>query len=235
MGGLRALTSEHPDNISREPKSVEIEPPVSRSPSATRGSVNRSRGSGRPYSSREKEPSEERWVSQVQTGDPEGLREMFYAYYPDLCRFASSYVRSESVAQGVVQDVFIDIWERRFTWVIHGSLKAYLYKAVRNKSLNHLRSEEASKRAMETVLDRREDHTGRTAEDVYRYSELKAAIQNAIDEMPSRRRRVFILHRAHGLTYKEIAKIMGIKPKTVENHIGRCLKYLRKEIIGRYV
>ena len=63
---------------------------------------------------------------------------------------------------------------------------------------------------------------------------LSKNVESAISQLPDRRRRAFLLHRRHGFTYKEIAQIMDISPKTVENHIGRALKFLWKQLADQF-
>jgi RNA polymerase sigma-70 factor (ECF subfamily) len=70
----------------------------------------------------------------------------------------------------------------------------------------------------------------RTGEDQAYYHQLSEAIHHAIDQLPPRRRMVFLLHRQHDLTYAEVAQTMGITRKTVENQMGRALKFLRNQL-----
>ena len=168
-------------------------------------------------------------VRGVRNGDREAFKKMFHAYYPDLCTFAASYVDS-SYARDLVQDVFLRIWESRSEWTIHTSLKAYLYRAVRNHALNEDRGAE-NRKQFEDHYERSVDTVERrTARDQLQYDELSEALQALIDELPDRQRMVFLLHRRHGFTYAEIAAIMDITVQTVETHMGRGLKFLRKRI-----
>lgn len=173
---------------------------------------------------------EQRWVDQIRTGDENAFEMMFRAYYPRLCRFAAEYVHSEGRARDLVQDIFLRIWERRAKWQIRDSLKAYLYQAVRNRALNHVRRRDAMdemKNGLEYVTD---DFQPRMAEDAVHAGTLSQELERAISQLPERRRMAFLLHRRHGLTYKEIARVMDVTRKTVENQIGRALKSLREKL-----
>jgi RNA polymerase sigma-70 factor (ECF subfamily) len=170
---------------------------------------------------------EQRWVERIREGDEEAFEEMFYAYYPRLCGFAERYVDSTDIARGVVQDVFLKIWERRTEWILLGGLKPYLYQAVRNQALNYI---ERRDRIVEMHDQQsREVRATDSQEELYG-KELAGAIWDAIDELPRRRRMAFVLHRQHGLSYEQVGQVMGITAKTVENQIGRALKYLRKAV-----
>lgn len=160
---------------------------------------------------------------------------MFYTYYPGLCAFAAEYVSTYDRARDVVQEVFLAIWERRSTWTLHGSLKAYLFQAVRNRALNAVRNHKTRQRAYDAAEQRTPSARHRTAEDQVHYRQLSAAVQQAIAQLPPRRRMVFLLHRKHGFSYAEIAQIMDITPKTVENQMGRALKFLRAQLTHEFL
>lgn len=176
-----------------------------------------------------KEP-ERQWPPRIRRGDRQAFKEMFYAYYPRLCAFAAEYVGSYNRARDVVQEVLLAIWERRREWEVHGSLKSYLYQAVRNRALNAVRRDDTRRRAYDTIKQNTASATDRTAEDQIHYHQLSEAVRHAVAQLPARRRMVFLLHRKHGFTYAEIGQIMDITSKTVENQMGRALKFLREQL-----
>ena len=110
-----------------------------------------------------------------------------------------------------------------------GSLKAYLYGAVRNKVIKRIKRWQVRRRWKE-----REKATppprGPSPEEDFRSRKLQQIVEARITELPARRRQVYVLSRRHGLTYKEIAEVMDISPKTVENQMVRALKYLREHL-----
>jgi RNA polymerase sigma-70 factor (ECF subfamily) len=174
---------------------------------------------------------ERHWIEAVQCGDERAFRHIFDVYYEDLCRFAIKYVDSKEQTEDLVQDVFLNIWERRDAWTVRQSLKAYLYRAVRNRALNHIRRRGTVQNAKVHVRHLLEETASvPTASDSLREKELHEAAEDAINQLPERRRTAFLLHRRNDFTYKEVAEIMEITPKTVENHIGRALKTLRKKL-----
>jgi RNA polymerase sigma-70 factor (ECF subfamily) len=176
------------------------------------------------------EKCEQQWIEDIRSGNESAFEEMFRAYYPGLCRFAAEYVDSANRARDLVQDVFLRIWERREEWRVHRSLKAYLYQAVRNRALNQARNEGTKQSVEEDLQYTMDGRERQTATDDIHAKTLSAEVEAAIQDLPERRRTAFLLHRRHGLTYKEIACAMGITAKTVENQIGRALKTLRNEL-----
>jgi RNA polymerase sigma-70 factor (ECF subfamily) len=173
---------------------------------------------------------QQRWIDGVRNGDEEAFEAMFRAYYPQLRRFAAEYVGTDGRARDVVQDIFLRIWEKGDEWTIRRSLKSYLFQAVRNRALNEIRHRGTKEEAEDELAYEREGTDGRTALDDVHESALSKEVQAAIDDLPERRRMAFLLHRRHGFTYKEVACIMDITPKTVENQIGRALKSLREAL-----
>ncbi len=214
------------------PRLPRVVPPVSTNGSAAKGSpTNGLPGPKGQYPSPSSPNNRHCWVERIRDGDEQAFEELFHAFYPRLCAFAVTYVGSYDAARDVVQDVFLKIWKRRTRWRLHTSLKSYLYQAVRNQSLNHRKSEQ---RRRDREQASRPGGAALAAEDEVLRKELGEAIWAAIDQLPPRRRRAFVLHRQHGLTYKEVAQVMGTQPKTVENQIGRALKFLRKELSPEY-
>ena len=173
---------------------------------------------------------EQTWIRGVQDGEERAFEDMFRAYYPRLCRFAAEYVESETRARDLVQDVFLRIWERRAEWTVRRSLKAYLYRAVRNRALNAVRKRDTRHEVEDDLKYTTDGRTRGAAVEAVHAGGLSEDVEAAIQALPERRRTAFLLHRRHGLTYREIANAMDIAPKTVENQIGRALKALRDEL-----
>jgi len=185
----------------------------------------------RPPSSDERELG---WIAAVRQGDEAAFERLFLAYYDRLQAYAERYVRQPEVAEELVGNVFLRIWEQRERWEIRQSLKSYLYAAVRNHALMWLDHEEVVKRTRETgQREGRSPGMGQSApaaDEALQGSELASALAIAISRLPARPRDAYVLHRQHGLSYAEIAVELGISQKTVEIHLGRALRSLREEL-----
>lgn len=176
---------------------------------------------------------EEAWVTEIQQGSEAAFEALFRRYYPELCSFAVSFVGSFDKAREVVQIVLMKLWERREKWHIHSTLRGYLYRAVRNQGLSYARQEERRRSvSLDTNAGVREPFTRDNPEGITSLRDRLRVVQEAIEQLPERQRSAFTLHRRHGLSYKEIAVVMDISPRTVEVHIATALKSLRK-IDGR--
>ena len=139
------------------------------------------------------------------------------------------FLNDLDAAEEVVQNLFVKFWENRAVTKITSSVRSYLFRSVRNSCLNfikHMKIEETYKQYNE---EQRKSGTI-SAEDEFEGSELEMHIRKAIDQLPPERKKVFIMSRFEGLKYREIAEKSGISIKTVENQMGKAIKFLRHEL-----
>jgi len=169
------------------------------------------------------------WVERIQGGDDRAFETMFRVYYPRLCRFVCHYVKSLEIAEEIVQDIFLAIWENRERWNPVGRVRTYLYRAAKNRALNHLKHYRIENRFRRMRLVLKEESQS-TPDEALQNKELLAAIEQGIEALPERCRLIFTMHRQEGLTYTEIAEILDISIKTVETQMGRALKSLRNRL-----
>jgi RNA polymerase sigma-70 factor (family 1) len=170
-------------------------------------------------------------VERIRVGDSTAFEALFRSYHAALCAFAYRYLGARDLAEEMVQEVFLFVWERRETWQVRTSVKSYLFTAVRNAALSYLRHERVVRRRETEALELLEMPLA-SADLEVAAAETTAAVQRAVGRLPERCRLVFTLHREHGLTYAEVADVLGISPRTVEVQMGRALKSLRKALAG---
>lgn len=163
----------------------------------------------------------------IQKGDRNAFDSLFQKYYPILCTYCYRFVRLED-AEEIVQDVMLWLWENRERPIIEYSLKQYLFRAVFNRSMTRIAQNEVKQRANEAYHQRMLDMLQDV--DVYLINELSKHIQKAIDELPPSYKEAFIMHRFRDLSYKEIAEILNVSPKTVDYRIQQALKILRVQL-----
>ena len=184
----------------------------------------------------EQDRRDQHWIQQIQEGNRHAFKHLFQAYVDQLYTFAVGHVDEPTVAEDIVQDVFCDLWSRRVDCEPKGTVKAYLYRAVRNTALDHL------DRCEVREVWREEETQGESSHPVSRSGfdidpvdtlcceELQEAIQKAVERLPGQQKLVYQLAHHHDLSYMEIASTLGIARKTVENHMGRALKSLRSQL-----
>jgi RNA polymerase sigma-70 factor (ECF subfamily) len=167
-------------------------------------------------------------LNRLKSGDQAAFDSIFRAHYAPCVGFAQGLLRDRSAAEDVAQEVMVELWRRREELAIHESLRAYLLRATRNRSLNQLRHANVQRRAEpHLAVDEAVPATG--ASELVA-GELKDAITAAIAELPPGCREVFQLSRSQGLRYAEIATTLGISVKTVESQMGKALKHLRNRL-----
>lgn len=161
--------------------------------------------------------------------DKEHFNQLFEDYYVNLCRFAYTYVRDNDIAEEIVQETFISIWEKRHSLVITISVRSFLYSSVKNRSLNHIRNEK-TRAGHENDFAKEQDAKVAHIINFCEREELTQLIDQAIAELPDQCRTIFELSRHEGLTYSEIATKMNLSSKSVENQMGIALKKLRNKL-----
>lgn len=164
--------------------------------------------------------------------DRVAFERVFRLFRDDLVRYVRSVVKREAVAHDLIQDVFVALWETRATLDPTLSLKAFVYRMARNAAYRHLRDTRTHERK-HMLLEREEDglNTNGAVRDGAVDADLLAGkIRGWIHALPERQREALVLSRYHDLSHREIASVMGISPRTVNNHIVRALGNLHDRI-----
>jgi RNA polymerase sigma-70 factor (family 1) len=166
-------------------------------------------------------------LNRIQYNSDENAFKQFYSlWFFKLYQFAYSYTRSRESAEELVNDVFLGIWQKKDTLDSINNIQLYLYVAVKNASLNFLRRHHLP--VPISVNDLSADHFHITAdpESALINRELQEQIVAAIEQLPGRCKLIFKLVKQDGLSYKEVAAILGISVKTVDSQLCLALKKL---------
>lgn len=170
------------------------------------------------------------WNRAIKNGSKECYSEFFRACYEHYVRFAYRYVRSKDQACDLVQEAFIKLWKTRDQLDTSKSLKSYMFTIIRNLCLNHIRdhknrfeSLEGKEQSVHSLMIHQE-------QDGSSYMEQTIEIiEKLIKKLPERQREAFELSRFDGLLHEEIAEVMNISARTVNNHIVSASNFLREE------
>jgi RNA polymerase sigma-70 factor (family 1) len=156
-------------------------------------------------------------------GDHAAFAEIYNRYWNGLYTTAFTILRQEDVAQDIVQEVFIALWNRRQAVRVQ-SLKPYLHQAARFQVLKAIRAGRVDQSFYERVA-RITDHISDT--DPVQFKELQEIINGLVESLPGSCREVFRLSREERLTYPEIARRLDISVKTVEKRMSLALRHFR--------
>ena len=137
-------------------------------------------------------------------------------------------VRDQALAEDIVQETFIRLWNNRENLDATQSIKSYLYKIAYNYTLNHLEKQKNFSMHDYTEVDQK--YHAAQADEPLIDDELQRKAAEALNNLPVKCRAVFIMCRHENMTYQEVADAMEISVKTVENQMGKALKTLRQQL-----
>ena len=160
----------------------------------------------------------------VAEGDEKAFAEIYRYYYPKVKCFFLQFIRSEDDVKDLSQNVFIKIWLMRGILTEIRSFGAYLYKMSRNAAIDYCK-----RRDINIPLDEQEFvESSESIDEGYLAREIEGQVARAIDKMPVKRKKVYLMSRVEGLSNDQIASELNISKRTVENHITTVLRELRK-------
>jgi RNA polymerase sigma-70 factor (ECF subfamily) len=164
--------------------------------------------------------------------DKQGFEKLFKTLYPPLCRYCCRFVRSTALAEDIVQEKFLFLWERKDSLKIRTSYESFMFTAVKNQSIDYLRSHAAKlSLAQEELSD--EVHDDADPLKWIEYREFEKEITGIIESLPERCHIIFSLKRFGGLTNSEIARKLKISEKTVLNQLTKAKKFV-KAALAKY-
>lgn len=173
--------------------------------------------------------SDQEIVDALHANDKGVFEQAFRFYYQRLCNYACNIVDDMDEAEEVVQQLFLNVWEKRMQIEINTSLKSYLYRAAHNACLNKLKQTKVRKLYADEQIQITGTGYEHTSQTILK-TELEKQIDKAINTLPEQCRLVFKLSRFEEMKYAEIATHLGISIKTVENHMGKALKIMREQL-----
>lgn len=156
------------------------------------------------------------------------LDEIYLLYSPRLFLLALKLTGDREGSEEIIQDVFIRLWLKNDHLSIIHSLKAYLFRSVYYACLDYLRKEKVQHKSKTQEIS--DEHNTVEFYDPVLLEELEQAINSCIEKLPIQCKRIFLLHRNDNLTYKQIAVQLNVSVKTVETHMGRAVKSLKKNL-----
>lgn len=180
-----------------------------------------------PTRYREDSGNDAEWLRRLGANDHDALNHLAQTHWPALVGFAYDLLGSADAAEDLAQEALIRLWNHRGELGDLGSLRAYLMQSVRRLALNEFRNRKLRDRT--DVVERvRAIHEDPITPDAHlEERSLSADIEQALQELPERRREALVLVRFHGLSYREAATVMGVSTQTLANHVCTALKELR--------
>tara|TARA_R100001369_G_scaffold87772_1_gene123564 strand:- start:940 stop:1524 length:585 start_codon:yes stop_codon:yes gene_type:complete len=160
-------------------------------------------------------------------GDCKAYDYLMNSYYQRLCVYAQSLCNDHNMAEDIVQNVFVKVWDKRKKINPDLSIKSYLYKSVYNEFINQYRKnkpviylEKKYFEAIDLVVDIEPEEL----------ESLIKLMNIEIENLPSKCKEIFLMNKKEGLTHTEISEYLNISIKTVEGHITRAFKILTEKL-----
>lgn len=170
-------------------------------------------------------------IAQMAKGNELAFKQIFDAYRPRVYSLALKMLTSNELAEEVVQEVFIKIWEKRDTLHQIANFKGYLYQMARNRVFDEFKRISREAIREESVDENIPEPSGNT-DHLLRQKQLDSLLEKTLNKLPKQQQYIFKLSREQGLTYKEIAEIVGLSPLTVKTHMKNTLAFLRNHLSG---
>ncbi|MEQ6119615.1 RNA polymerase sigma-70 factor [Reichenbachiella sp. MALMAid0571] len=171
----------------------------------------------------------QKWAVAISNDDEFAFKLLFDHFYPRLYGYALSLVKSHSPSEEIVSDVFVKVWRKRERLAEIENISHYLFRAVKNQTINYLDKKTLSLVDLDQV--REKDVKGFLQPDISMMDrELASQIAIAIDSLPPRAKLIFGLIREDGFKYKEVADQLDLSIKTVENQMNIAIKKLKEKL-----
>ncbi len=173
-------------------------------------------------------------IPSIARGDRAAFETVFRALHAPLCEVVTAYVRSDAVAQEIVQDLFLVLWVERERPSVRSSLRGYLFTAARNRAMHYLRHQSLVHRTAasrpDDVRDGAMARSSPLSDELLVRAEDRAALRAAIDALPERARLAVVLRWDYEMPNADVATALGISVKGVEKLLSVAMRKLRDHL-----
>jgi RNA polymerase sigma-70 factor (family 1) len=171
--------------------------------------------------------NDEQLLRAMASGDHEALEQLYSRYWQHLFIAAYNVLKNKAASEDIVQEAFLQLWQRREKLDIKTSLEAYLFSVVRYTVFKYIKKEQAHSQVFKNLEERLHYIT---PEDIVVEKNIRSQLAGIVNTLPEKCREIYILSREEQLSHHEIATRLNISTKTVENHITIALKKIRFSI-----
>ncbi|WP_082211628.1 RNA polymerase sigma-70 factor [Parabacteroides timonensis] len=161
----------------------------------------------------------------MRIADGQVFEKLFREYYSHLCNYAGKYIADSQVREDIVQVFFISVWEKKHLSISQETFLPYAYRSIKNSCINYYKSEIIKEDFIATLTDEWSDQLNEEEDFLY-----QKEVQLALQKLPDKCRKVFLLKCVSGLRYKEIADVSEISVNTVKYHLGEAFRIMREEL-----
>ncbi len=170
-------------------------------------------------------PAEKELVKGLNKSCQKTFEAIYQQYWEILYQAAYNRLRDQEAVEDVVQEIFMDLWNRRRQVQIKSNLKAYLLTAVKYQVIKKMDAERIKREQEVTDVE-----VAYFQQDILEFEDLYQQLEMAIDKLPAKSRLIFTMSRMEGLSTEEIADKLQLSPQTIHNRMHQSLTLLRSEL-----
>lgn len=174
-------------------------------------------------------PDETRVLEQLRCGDEASFNQIYRHYSPYIYKRVLLLLHSPQLAEDVTQEIFMKVWQDRFTMAEIRSLTSYLLVVARNHTLNVLKKASRTREGMGEIIHHF-DTTSHSTEYEVLNNEYSSFIQRKLSELPPRSREIFVMCREQSRSYSEVAETLGISRDAVKSRMVHVMKIMRSSV-----
>jgi RNA polymerase sigma-70 factor (ECF subfamily) len=168
-------------------------------------------------------------MSEIRADNMFAFDALYGRYSKRLYKFAFSILKSVEESENILQDVFLNLWEKRINIEKDSSVKYYIFTITYNSSISIIRKKARETQFFDYLKSLQELNQGPPSLEL-EFNELTKTLLTIIDHLPQRQKEVYILHKEEGLKYQEIAERLNISVNTIETHMSRALKTIQEKL-----
>lgn len=178
-------------------------------------------------------------IERLASGDPAAFKDTFKLYYPRLMGYCKLFIKDNFDAEDLVQECFVQLWNKRTTLNPLGNIGNLLFVMLRNQCFNFIRD-----RRLNNFIEFQEKEIDKTQyiyhidfigeEEKSLEEQLSNSFNEEINNLPKRQREVFLKTKIENRNQKEVATELGITVKAIEKNIALAKKHIREELLRKY-
>lgn len=169
-------------------------------------------------------------VKLLKKGDMVAFDAIYNQYCHKLHQFVFMFLKQKEDAEGIVQEVFIKIWESRNKIDVYASFESFLFTIAYNATMSLLRKRMSETKSREYLKSLQQFSSAEQIIDEIQYKELKQKVESLLKQLTPRQEEIYRLSREEGLTHEEIAQKLNISESTVNNHLVKTIKFLKSHL-----
>lgn len=177
--------------------------------------------------------NERELLNRISQGDEAAFTEIFHHFSQRIWLFVLKKTKSETIAEEIVQEVFLKLWVKKETATDIDNFSSFLYSMAINKMYDYFKKVAGDSKKLESLWQQvQQSAVSNPVEETIDFRESMEIVNQAIEQLPPQRKKIYLLNRMEGLSYEEIAQQLNISKSTVSNQLVEATKFIREYVKG---